>query len=209
MEIFGSEEKKKTKAIIEAMLFAMGDSVELNSLCHALEMRQEDLELLLKEMAEDYEQEGSGIRMVFLEDAVQLATKGEYYDYLIRLVKAPKKQVLSDSVIEILSIVAYKQPVTRGDVEKIRGVSSDYAIGKLLEYDLIKEVGRLDAPGRPLLFGTSEQFLRSFGLTSLENLPEISSVQFEEFKTEAESEAISVLEMEENGEEAEEVQVPI
>ena len=96
---------------------------------------------------------------------------------------------LSDAVLETLSIVAYKQPVTRLEIEKVRGVSCDFAINKLLEYDLITELGRLDAPGRPILFGTTEQFLRSFGVKSLEELPEMSTVQLEEFKAQAEAEA--------------------
>ena len=186
----------KAQGIIEAVLFAMGDSVEITALAHVLDMTEQKVKKLLEEMAQAYEEPSSGLRLIFLEDSVQLATKGDYYDALVKLVKAPKKQVLSDSVIETLSIVAYKQPVTRGDIEKIRGVSSDYAINRLIEYDLIKEVGRLDAPGKPLLFGTSEQFLRSFGLSSLDNLPEISMDRLEEFRTEAQREADGGLEEE-------------
>ena len=96
--------------------------------------------------------------------------------------------MLTDTLLETLSIIAYKQPVTRLEIERVRGVSCDHAVNKLLEYDLIMEVGRLDAPGRPLLFGTTEQFLRSFGVKSLEDLPELSAVQVEEFKQQAESE---------------------
>ncbi len=200
--------REKVKAAIEAILFAMGDSVELAQLSAALEKKPAELSKLLHEMEEEYKQDSSGLQLVFLEDSVQLCTKGEYYEYLIRLVKTPKKQTLSDSVIETLSIVAYKQPVTRGDIEKIRGVSSDYAISKLLEFDLIREVGRLDAPGKPLLFGTSEQFLRLFGLNSLESLPEISTVQLEEFKTEAQKEAMGSIDTKEEGGD-EETLVPI
>ncbi len=196
--------KERMMAQIEAILFAMGDSVEIAGLSRALETEESRIRSLLTEMARKYEKPASGIRLMFLEDSVQLATKGEYYDALVKLVKAPKKQTLSESVIETLSIVAYKQPVTRGDVEKIRGVSSDYAIGKLLEYDLIKEVGRLDAPGKPLLFGTTEQFLRFFGIASLDNLPEISMAKLEDFKTEAQLEASEVLK-----EKPEEIQVGI
>ena len=107
---------------------------------------------------------------------------------MIKIAKVPKKFVLTDTLLETLSIIAYKQPVTRLEIERVRGVSCDHAVNKLLEYDLIMEVGRLDAPGRPLLFGTTEQFLRSFGVKSLEDLPELSAVQVEEFKQQAESE---------------------
>ena len=110
------------------------------------------------------------------------------YEYLIKIAKNPRKPVLTDTVLETLSIIAYKQPITRVEVERVRGVSCDHAINKLLEYDLITELGRLDAPGRPLLFGTTEQFLRSFGVKSLEELPELNPVQIEEFKQQAEAE---------------------
>ena len=110
------------------------------------------------------------------------------YEYLIQIAKNPRKMTLTDTVIETLSIIAYKQPVTRMDIERIRGVSCDHAINKLLEYDLITELGRLDAPGRPLLFGTTEQFLRCFGVKSLEELPELNPVQLEEFKQQAQEE---------------------
>lgn len=103
--------------------------------------------------------------------------------------------VLTDTVIETLSIIAYKQPITRVEIERIRGVSCDHAINKLLEYDLVTELGRLDAPGRPLLFGTTQQFLRCFGVGSLEELPELSTVQMEEFKQQAEAEAQMQLEI--------------
>jgi segregation and condensation protein B len=107
---------------------------------------------------------------------VQLCTKPEYYDYLIQVAKTPRRLSLSDAALETLSIVAYKQPVTRLEVERIRGVNCDHALNRLLEYDLITELGRLDAPGRPLLFGTTETFLRCFGLESIRDLPEASPV---------------------------------
>ena len=106
----------------------------------------------------------------------------------IIITTVPKKQTLTDAALETLSIVAYKQPVTRMDIEKIRGVNSDFSINKLLEFGLIKELGRLDAPGRPLLFGTSEQFLRAFNVDSIEDLPQISMDMMEDFRVQAESE---------------------
>ena len=139
-------------------------------------------------MDERYQAEDRGIMLTQFDNAVQLCTKPEMYEYLIKIAKSPKKITLTDTVIETLSIIAYKQPVTRLDVENIRGVNCDHAINKLLEYDLITELGRLDAPGRPILFGTTEQFLRTFGVKSLEELPELSTVQMEEFKAQAEAE---------------------
>ena len=110
------------------------------------------------------------------------------YEYLIKIAKQPRKFVLTDVLLETLSIVAYKQPVTKLEIEKIRGVKSDHAVNKLVEYNLVCEVGRLDAPGRPLLFGTTEEFLRRFSIQSVEELPSLNPEQMEDFKTEAEEE---------------------
>ena len=117
-----------------------------------------------------------------------MCTKAEYYEYLIKIAKQPKKRVLTDVLLETLSIVAYKQPITKAEVEKIRGVSSDHAVNKLVEYNLVCELGRLDAPGRPMLFGTTEEFLRSFGVESVDELPVLNEDQVEEFKHQAEEE---------------------
>ncbi len=117
-----------------------------------------------------------------------MCTKREMYEYLIRVAKQPKKAVLTDVMLETLSIIAYKQPVTKAEIEKIRGVKCDHAVNKLIEYGLVTELGRLDAPGRPILFGTTEEFLRNFGVQSLDDLPAPSTVQVEDFKAEAEEE---------------------
>ena len=139
-------------------------------------------------MKQRYEKENRGITLIELEESVQLCTKPQMYEYLVKVAKTPKKFVLTDTLLETLSIIAYKQPVTRLEIEKIRGVSCDHAVNRLLEFNLITEVGRLDAPGRPLLFGTTEEFLRSFGVKSLDDLPELNAVQMEEFKQQAEAE---------------------
>ena len=181
-------ERTLAKAAIEAILFAMGESVEISRLADAIGEDVKTTRDILEEMAQEYELEGRGIGITHFDNAVQLCTKAEMYEYLIKIAKAPRKMVLTDTVIETLSIIAYKQPITRVEIERIRGVSCDHAINKLLEYDLITELGRMDAPGRPLLFGTTEQFLRCFGVGSLEELPELSTVQIEEFKQQAEAE---------------------
>ena len=116
------------------------------------------------------------------------STKKETYEYLIRVAKQPKKYVLTDVLLETLSIIAYKQPVTKLEVEKIRGVKSDHAVNKLVEYNLVCECGRLDAPGKPILFGTTEEFLRRFSVQSVEDLPSLNPEQMESFKVEAEEE---------------------
>ena len=181
-------ENLNIQAAIEAILFTMGVSVEASRLAEALEIEKAQVTEVVKQMKERYEEEDRGIRILELEDAYQLCTKTEYYEYLIRIAKQPKKYALTDVLLETLSIVAYKQPVTRLEIEKIRGVKCDHPINKLLEYGLIEEVGRLDAPGRPILFGTTEDFLRSFGVSSVSELPQMSPEQVEEFKEEAEEE---------------------
>ena len=181
-------EEKKAKAVIEAILFTMGDSVEVSKLAEVIGENVKTTQNIQKELETEYQSDERGIALTWLDDAVQLCTKPEMYEYLIKIAKTPRKISLSDSVMETLSIVAYRQPVTRVEIEKVRGVSCDHAINKLLEYDLITELGRLDAPGRPLLFGTTEQFLRCFGVKSLDELPELNPVQLEEFKAQAEAE---------------------
>ena len=188
-------ERTKAQAVIEAILFAMGESVEISRLAEVIEEDKKITKQILNEMAEQYQEENRGISLIWLEDSVQLCSKGELYEYLIKIAKAPRKVVLTDSLMEPLSIIAYKQPITRLEIEKIRGVSCDHAVNRLLEFELITELGRKDAPGRPLLFGTTEQFLRSFGVKSLEELPEVSTVQLEEFKQQAEEEIDMTLEI--------------
>lgn len=181
-------EKDLAKKILEGVLFSMGDAVELGRLAEVIDEDKRTTRKILEEMSHDYEAENRGIMLTWFENSVQLCTKTEIYEYLIKIAKAAPKFTLTDTVLETLSIIAYKQPVTRIEIEKVRGVSCDHAINKLLEYDLIQELGRLDAPGRPLLFGTTEQFLRSFGVHSLDELPEMNPVQIEEFKKQAEEE---------------------
>ena len=168
-------EKRDYYPILESILFTMGKSVEIKTLAEALKLTQEEIKQILQDMAKEYSEKQRGIQLVFLEDSVQLCTKPQYYEYLIRIASRPQKQ-------------AYKQPVTRGEIERIRGVKSDHAIAKLMDYDLIEEIGRLDAPGRPVLFATTEEFLRCFGVSSVAELPQAAPEQIMEFKEEAESE---------------------
>ena len=154
------------KAAIEAILFTMGESVELGRIADAIQLNEKETKKLLDELIKEY-RSSSNIGMNIIE---------------------LKKRVLTDVLLETLSIIAYKQPVTKAEIEKIRGVSSEHAVSKLVEYNLVQELGRLDAPGRPLLFGTTEEFLRSFGVSSIDELPVLSPVQVEEFKQEAEEE---------------------
>lgn len=182
-------EIKKIEGIIEAILFTMGESVELEKIAMAIEHDEETTRKIIHQMMDKYERADRGIRIIELEDSFQLCTKKETYEYLIRVAKQPKRYVLSDVMLETLSIIAYKQPVTRLEIEKIRGVKSDHAVNKLVEYGLVCEVGRLDAPGKPILFGTTEEFLRRFSVQSLDDLPSLNPEQMQNFKEEAEEEA--------------------
>lgn len=179
------ESVKKTEAAIEAILFSMGDAVELKDLADVLQIDGKTVQKILDDMMVRYEEEDRGIKIVKLENAYQLCTKNEYYDILSSLVNIPKKHSLTDSLMETLSIVAYKQPVTRQEIEAIRGVSCVHAINRLVEYNLITEVGRLDAVGRPILFGTTEDFLRCFGVSSMDELPSITPDKIERFRQES------------------------
>ena len=176
------------EAAVEAILFTMGESVEISKLATALELGERDVRMIVQNLTDRYRQENSGIQIIELENSYQMCTKPEMYEYLIKVAKQPKKHVLTDVLLETLSIVAYKQPVTRIEIEKIRGVSCEHAVNKLVEYNLIKEVGRMDAPGRPILFGTTEEFLRCFGVHSVEELPTLEVDKVEEFKQEAQEE---------------------
>jgi segregation and condensation protein B len=181
-------EVQKIEAAIEAILFTMGDSVELSKIAVAVGHDEDTTRKIIHQMMDRYNKSDRGIRIIELEGAFQMCTKNEMYEYLIKIAKQPKKMVLTDVVLETLSIIAYKQPITKMEIEKIRGVKCDHAVNKLVEYNLIKEVGRLDAPGKPLLFGTTEEFLRNFGVQSLEDLPAINPVKVEDFKAEVEEE---------------------
>ena len=181
-------DEKREEAIVEAVLFTMGKSVELRQLAAALGTDTERAEAAVRRLQSRYDAEKRGMQITQLEDSWQMATRAEYYENLIRVAATPKKQILTDVVLETLSIIAYKQPITKLEIEKIRGVKSDHAVNKLIEYNLVYEVGRLDVPGRPALFATTEEFLRRFGVGSTKELPEPAPGRIDEFRMEAEEE---------------------
>lgn len=180
---------EKIEASIEAVLFTMGESVEAEKIAAAIEQDVETTKKIIHNMMDKYNAADRGIKIIELEDSFQMCTKTEYYETLIKVASQPKKYVLTDALLETLSIIAYKQPVTKLEIEKIRGVNSDHSVSRLVEYGLAAEVGRLDAPGRPMLLGTTEEFLRTFGVQSIDELPQISTEMMESFKEEAELEA--------------------
>lgn len=179
---------EKLEGAIEAILFTMGDSVEVEQIARAIEQDVDTTRKIIRNMMDKYRDEDRGIAIIELDNCFQMCTKKEYYEFLLRAALQPRKAVLTDVMLETLSIIAYKQPVTKIEIEKIRGVKSDHAVNKLVEYRLVKELGRLDVPGRPILFGTTEEFLRCFGVQALDELPVLNPVQLEEFKEEAEEE---------------------
>ena len=164
------------EAQIEAILFTMGESVEITKIAKALELKPGEVKKIVKSMQEKMNDSSRGTKIIELDGAYQMCTK------------QPRKQVLTDVLMETLSIIAYKQPITKSEIERIRGVKSDFAVNKLVEYELVQEVGRMDTPGRPLLFGTTEEFLRRFGVESADSLPMVNPDVIEEFKQEAEEE---------------------
>lgn len=182
-------EIEELKKELEGIYFALGRSLSSETAANALGVTKEEIINASEALAKEYEENDRGIRLMRLEDSFQMCTARDIYPSLIKIAKQPKKAVLTNTLLETLSIVAYRQPVTKSAIAKIRGVNSDHSVNKLVEYDLIEEVGRMEAPGRPILFGTTEEFLRVFGIDSLSSLPALSDEQVEEFKKEAEEEA--------------------
>ncbi len=187
-------ELTKRKAAVEAILFSTGEAVSVEQMAAALEDEAEHVKEAVESLILDYEDENRGIQIVKLDHAYQLCTKHEYYEPLSKIINMPKKHVLTDVLLETLSIIAYKQPITRMEIEAIRGVSCVHAVNKLMEYHLVCEVGRLDAVGHPILFGTTDDFLRSFGVESKEDLPMITPDKIADFAKQAEEEAVIELE---------------
>ncbi|MBR6271667.1 MAG: SMC-Scp complex subunit ScpB [Lachnospiraceae bacterium] len=167
------------KSIIEGLLFAMGAPVEISDIAAVLEEPVEIAESYVRELADEYELGLRGIRIIKLENAYQMCTDKSVYESLIKYVTVPKRYELTDIMLETLAIIAFKQPVTRVEIENIRGVSSDHAINRLIEYGLVEEAGRKRAPGRPHTFRTTDEFLRRFGLESADDLPSVDSETME------------------------------
>ncbi len=170
---------KQLEAAVEAILFVMGEAVEPSRIAVATEQDEDVVRRVLGAMMARYDEEGRGVQIIELDGAFQMCTKASMYEYLVRVAHVPKKHVLTEVLLETLSIIAYKQPM----------VKCDHAVNKLVEYNLVVEAGRLDVPGRPILFKTTEEFLRYFGIQSLEDLPVLSPERVEDFKLEAEEEA--------------------
>ena len=175
-------EISQKKAIIEAILFSAGVPVKKSDLILALEISQEDIENLVENMQEEYKQENRGIEIIKMEDSYQLCSKKELHSYIYPVLDKRNKPSLSNAALETLAIVAYNPQITRAEIEAIRGVSADACVYKLLEYGLIEEAGKLDLPGKPMSYKTTPEFLRMFGYSSLEELPELPRYKLDENK---------------------------
>jgi segregation and condensation protein B len=160
----------KQEKILEALLFASGESLPLGRLAEAIGCDLPVTRNLLQRMGEAYAQEQAGILLTEADDCYRLTTNPVYYEYIQRLMQLPPRKPFTQAVLETLSVIAYKQPVTKAVIEELRGVNVDWAVNRLVEHGLVTEKGRLDAPGKPILFGTTEDFLRFFGLRSVDEL---------------------------------------
>lgn len=175
-------------AAVEAVLFATGRAVSTDELAKACGASVDEMRTLMKTMSEEWNASARGTSIIELDDCWQMCTRKDYYPQLITLELHPKKPNLTDVLLETLSVIAYRQPVTKAEIERIRGVNSDHAVNRLVEFGLCTELGRAKQPGRPILFGTTQEFLRVFGVRSSEDLPEISPIRLEDFREEAEEE---------------------
>lgn len=177
-------EIEKIEAAIEAVLFSIGDAVHINKLSEVLGQDKTTTKRIVTNMCDRYEVENRGIRIIAIEECYQLCSKPEYYEQIRQISHKTREFTLTDVLIETLSIIAYKQPITKTHIEEIRGVNSNHAVNKLIEFQLVTELGRLNAPGRPVLFGTSQEFLRCFGFHSVDELPFLEESQLTLLKSE-------------------------
>lgn len=185
IEKTNTEEKKEYTreqllGALESVLFVAGEPLPKAEIARVFEMNMFELSVLLAELESELETNLRGVRLFTTEDTVQLVSAPEYNEWLIKLLAPPQEKNLSDSMMETLSVIAYRQPVTRADIEAVRGVRCEYAVSQLLKQGFIKELGRKDVVGRPMLFGTTDAFLRRFGLHSLEELPPMPEIETDE-----------------------------
>ncbi|WP_097025738.1 SMC-Scp complex subunit ScpB [Clostridium peptidivorans] len=190
IDLIDASIKDRYKSIIESLLFMSGEPLNIKEISSIIECDIDYTRGILNNMKDEFEKDNRGIKLIQLENNLQLVTKEENSNYVQKLLKTNVRQSLSQAALETLAIVSYKQPITRIDIDEIRGVKSDRAIQTLVEKKLIKECGRLEVPGKPILYGTTEEFLKHFGLESLKELPSLEQI-LDEFKEEGNEEAAS------------------
>ena len=181
---------KNIEGIIEAILFAKGEAVPLKTISYTIEKTEDETKAILKTLMVKYEEEKRGIKIIEIDNTYQMCTNPEYFSYIKNMYSVPQKKVISQTLLETLAIIAYKQPITKMQIEYIRGVSCEHAINSLIKYELIEEKGRLDTPGKPILFGTTNYFLKYFGFNSLDNMPNIDNE--EDIKKQVEDEIFNL-----------------
>ena len=169
-------DKEKIKSIIESMLYSKGEEIEISLISSVLNMEIENIQIILEEMKEEYENQNRGIRLIKINDSVQFCTKKENYEYIQELFDRRNKPNLSNAALEALAIIAYNPQISRAELDSIRGVNCDYVIRRLFEYNLIEEAGKIDAPGKPMGYKTTNEFLRIFGYENLKELPELPTI---------------------------------
>ncbi|NLW22460.1 MAG: SMC-Scp complex subunit ScpB [Tissierellia bacterium] len=172
-------DRREIKSIIEGLLFVWGEPLSIKDICHVLELEEKFLEEVLKEMMEEFDYYRRGIKILRFNDKYQLSTRPEHYQWISKLSQKEDSKSLSAAALETLSIIAYRQPITRNEIEAIRGVRSNKALETLLNKGLIEEKGRLERAGRPIIYGTTDEFLRYFGLESLDELPSLKNFDIE------------------------------
>lgn len=180
--------KSKIESIVESILFFAGEAVPCKQLAEIIDIDQESVNLAIKQLNESYTQDNSGILITQIDDSYQMCTSVGNAAYIEKYLQKPIKKFLTQPLIETLAIIAYSQPITKVQIEDIRGVRSDHTISKLIEYNLICEVGRLNIVGKPILFGTTDEFLRHFGFKNLDEMPRVKEELIEHFKLEVQQE---------------------
>lgn len=168
-------EEKRIYGIIEAILFAKGEPVSLKDISNVIGKKENETKKIIEKIIKNYEEEEKGIKIIKVDNSYQMCTNPQYFTYVKNLYNVPQKKNISQTLLETLAIVAYKQPITKSQIEYIRGVSCEHAINSLIKYELIEEKGRLDTIGKPIIFGTTDYFLKYFGFTSLDNMPKVEN----------------------------------
>ena len=170
-------DRRELKAIIESLLFTWGDPLEVKDIANIIELSNKDTKDLIEELIDDYNYNRRGFRIVKAGNSYQIGTRPDHYEYIKKLQKQKPPKSLSNAALETLSIIAYKQPVIKSDIEDIRGVKCDRALQTLVERDLIEEQGRLERTGRPIIYGTTDEFLKMFSLKTINDLPELKNIR--------------------------------
>ncbi|WP_317855856.1 SMC-Scp complex subunit ScpB [Chakrabartyella piscis] len=178
------------EAVVESLLFISGEALSLGDIAKTIELDKATTKAIIHTLMDKYEKEKRGLRIISLDNSYQMCTATECFEYIRNMYKSPNRQGLSQSLLETLAIIAYKQPITKGQIEDVRGVSADHAVNKLVEKNLVCEVGRMDTPGKPILFGTSKDFLRYFGFQNISELPALKEATPVIIENESETEEV-------------------